>query len=735
MVDSSTPSCAMGGTRTPAAASCAMHMPHPHRPLRLHDALQRDVPHAQLVTERTPPYNIIHANAAWQRILGRGADELVGKPFEALLSPHDQSVHHLLRRAFASGQQVTSLVTLKKRSGEWFQSPLTASPLLDSAGKELNWFVHVLHSSPSYPTGMVGAEGSLSSLDAKLAPSCSSHEWREMSDALSGTAQGSAARIMPHSAMPANGLAVPLAGAPARNGAHIGLSALSELHGGEPSLTIGTANGMVSLQEKFNALSEAKRLHAHDVASHFSSVGRGTADGETGIITGTSSPSDEGKFDEASANGPGSDGKRRNGYNPQRGGSALSSELVSERWQRMAAQPTPQAHFSGTSTLGIAQTTEPQPPAATSARSSESIASALKVRLLTHPEAKGLNESSSVSSSSSSLMGTLNMASSTTTASNGDRSAETSSVNCAGKSDEGSNGSEGRGSTSPAHESADTLLRAAAHAAAAHEQGKDSAASANGGSSSRSGGTNRVAPFLTKLFTIVDDPQLNEYATWCTNGSALRIVNPQHFADHCLPRFFKHNKLGSFQQQLLTYGFMRIPNDSCLDRSSVWAHPQFRQHAQADLEKIVRATSSGTKRGAQKQDPLGDEDALAERELAKMQKHLARLTQSVHGLHEELRTVRQVEMRALDQLVERVQKRVRPNGSDMSDSAASNSTTSTERFEERSSGSISSNCMELAGAKSANSNDGSEASCGNVDAENGSNTDGAATENDESRSP
>jgi hypothetical protein len=187
------------------------------------------------------------------------------------------------------------------------------------------------------------------------------------------------------------------------------------------------------------------------------------------------------------------------------------------------------------------------------------------------------------------------------------------------------------------------------------------------------------------LYTIVDDPLLDEYATWCRNGSALRIVCPQHFANHCLPRFFKHNKLGSFQQQLLTYGFSRIPNDSCLDRSSVWAHPHFRQHASAELERIVRAATPGGKRSASKAGTCHDDDdeATAEEELAKMQKNLARLTQSVHGLHEELRSVRAVEMQALDELVVRIQKRFKRNESDASDSSVT--TCTMERLDERSS--------------------------------------------------
>lgn len=108
----------------------------------------------------------------------------------------------------------------------------------------------------------------------------------------------------------------------------------------------------------------------------------------------------------------------------------------------------------------------------------------------------------------------------------------------------------------------------------------------------------RVPPFLTKLYTIVNDVEYNEYASWVRNGSAFCISNPQAFADRCLPRFFKHNKMGSFQQQLLTYGFQRVPNESVLDISCVWQHTYFKEGHPELLDKINR---QGAKRSSTQQ--------------------------------------------------------------------------------------------------------------------------------------
>ena len=185
-------------------------------------------------------------------------------------------------------------------------------------------------------------------------------------------------------------------------------------------------------------------------------------------------------------------------------------------------------------------------------------------------------------------------------------------------------------------------------------------------SSGAGSSSGRVPPFLTKLYTIVDEAQPEDYAAWCADGNAFRITDPQKFADRCLPRFFKHNKLGSFQQQLLTYGFTRVPNSSCLDISAVWQHPLFRRGRPGQLELIQRATSRRTPGGQKEADEEGaaeeapqKDGASATEELPAMQAHLGKLATSLADLHEELRAARAVEMRALDALVHRLHKRLR----------------------------------------------------------------------------
>jgi hypothetical protein len=178
------------------------------------------------------------------------------------------------------------------------------------------------------------------------------------------------------------------------------------------------------------------------------------------------------------------------------------------------------------------------------------------------------------------------------------------------------------------------------------------------------GGAVRVPPFLTKLYTIMQDASPDDCAGWCTDGTAFRITDPQRFADRCLPRFFKHNKLGSFQQQLLTYGFSRVPNESCLDISAIWQHPKFQAGRPEMLEQITRATAKGKvekevlkKDGGEVQEEEEEQRDDAD-ELMSMQTHLGKLTYAVSDMHQELRAARAYEMRILEQLVARVDRKL-----------------------------------------------------------------------------
>ena len=84
----------------------------------------------------------------------------------------------------------------------------------------------------------------------------------------------------------------------------------------------------------------------------------------------------------------------------------------------------------------------------------------------------------------------------------------------------------------------------------------------------------RVPPFLTKLYEILT-AESADIVSFNPGVASFTIQNPTVFAKEVLPRYFKHNKLGSFSQQLHTYGFRRRANASSLDSSIEFSHDQY----------------------------------------------------------------------------------------------------------------------------------------------------------------
>jgi len=108
------------------------------------------------------------------------------------------------------------------------------------------------------------------------------------------------------------------------------------------------------------------------------------------------------------------------------------------------------------------------------------------------------------------------------------------------------------------------------------------------------GASTRVPPFLTKLYEILT-AESADIVAFNPGVASFTIQNPTVFAKEVLPRYFKHNKLGSFSQQLHTYGFRRRANASSLDASIEFSHDQY-TGPPADFMKWVRAGGAISKR-------------------------------------------------------------------------------------------------------------------------------------------
>ncbi|XP_034980514.2 heat shock factor protein 1 isoform X1 [Zootoca vivipara] len=72
------------------------------------------------------------------------------------------------------------------------------------------------------------------------------------------------------------------------------------------------------------------------------------------------------------------------------------------------------------------------------------------------------------------------------------------------------------------------------------------------------GGGSNVPAFLTKLWTLVEDPETDPLICWSPSGNSFHVFDQGQFAKEVLPKYFKHNNMASFVRQLNMYGFRKV---------------------------------------------------------------------------------------------------------------------------------------------------------------------------------
>uniref|UniRef100_A0A671QA08 Heat shock factor protein 1-like n=1 Tax=Sinocyclocheilus anshuiensis TaxID=1608454 RepID=A0A671QA08_9TELE len=69
---------------------------------------------------------------------------------------------------------------------------------------------------------------------------------------------------------------------------------------------------------------------------------------------------------------------------------------------------------------------------------------------------------------------------------------------------------------------------------------------------------NNVPAFLTKLWTLVEDPDTDPLICWSPSGNSFHVFDQGRFSKEVLPKYFKHNNMASFVRQLNMYGFRKV---------------------------------------------------------------------------------------------------------------------------------------------------------------------------------
>ncbi|KAG9416929.1 hypothetical protein AC1031_001318 [Aphanomyces cochlioides] len=93
-----------------------------------------------------------------------------------------------------------------------------------------------------------------------------------------------------------------------------------------------------------------------------------------------------------------------------------------------------------------------------------------------------------------------------------------------------------------------------------------------------------VPKFLRHLYSIltVEDPSI---ISWSADGMSIQLFSVQRLENEILPKYFKHNKLASFQRQLNYFGFRKwTKTQSCV---CTFSHTHLHRHSTPDDMQTV----------------------------------------------------------------------------------------------------------------------------------------------------
>ena len=168
---------------------------------------------------------------------------------------------------------------------------------------------------------------------------------------------------------------------------------------------------------------------------------------------------------------------------------------------------------------------------------------------------------------------------------------------------------------------------------------------------------------------MVDDEKYQSLIHW-NSTSGFVVVNPDEFAHHVLPQYFKHNNFASFVRQLNMYGFHKVKDfgvgggdaasssasasSSPNDPSWEFSHAMFRRgkkHQLHDIKRKVPARSfASIKVDAEQQEGM---HAMSGR-VGSLEDRHKYLNDSTQSLYDELIACKQqlyVQQQALQQVV------------------------------------------------------------------------------------
>nr|ODN94960.1 hypothetical protein L204_04304 [Cryptococcus depauperatus CBS 7855] len=98
----------------------------------------------------------------------------------------------------------------------------------------------------------------------------------------------------------------------------------------------------------------------------------------------------------------------------------------------------------------------------------------------------------------------------------------------------------------------------------------------------------KQATFLTKLYSLLSQPEYSHIIRWDESGESIVIENPEELSDKILPVVYRQSRFASFSRQLNIYGFNRklslrnVEKGICDPDASTWSHPFLRRDSTKD---------------------------------------------------------------------------------------------------------------------------------------------------------